>query len=186
MVVSVINKKGGVGKTPFAFSIAKDLNLFLQSNDNSIIEKIYPQKAKILPTPKLIDNCVYDFGGFVEKGILEILQDSDCIIVPCTSNYNALLRTLETLNEIKECSKKIGILVTDYRDEKEKQLICETLESNFTDLNLFFFKFSKIIENSMSSGASFTELYNENNLTRLSYTNFVNEYQRLLNFIKEA
>ncbi|EBD1689951.1 ParA family protein, partial [Campylobacter jejuni] len=25
MIISVINKKGGVGKTPFAFSIAKDL-----------------------------------------------------------------------------------------------------------------------------------------------------------------
>lgn len=68
MIISVINKKGGVGKTPFAFSIAKDLEYFLQSNDNSIIEKIYPEKAKILPTPKKIDNCVYDFGGFVEKG----------------------------------------------------------------------------------------------------------------------
>ncbi|BEK13348.1 hypothetical protein B10927_17870 (plasmid) [Campylobacter jejuni] len=67
MIISVINKKGGVGKTPFAFSVAKDLEYFLQSNDNSIIEKIYPEKAKILPTPKKIDNCVYDFGGFVEK-----------------------------------------------------------------------------------------------------------------------
>ncbi|EKD6905007.1 TPA: hypothetical protein R0M14_001837, partial [Campylobacter coli] len=46
-------------------------------------------------------------------------------------------------------------------------------------------KFSKIIENSMSSGASFTELYNENNLSRLSYTNFFNEYQRLLDFIRK-
>ncbi|EAJ0240130.1 ParA family protein, partial [Campylobacter coli] len=24
MIISVVNKKGGVGKTPFAFSIAKD------------------------------------------------------------------------------------------------------------------------------------------------------------------
>ncbi|HED0543717.1 TPA: hypothetical protein R4K23_001781, partial [Campylobacter jejuni] len=50
MIISVVNKKGGVGKTPFSFSIAKDLEYFLQSNDNSIIEKIYPEKAKILPT----------------------------------------------------------------------------------------------------------------------------------------
>ncbi|EOB2816501.1 ParA family protein, partial [Campylobacter jejuni] len=25
MIISVVNKKGGVGKTPFAFSVAKDL-----------------------------------------------------------------------------------------------------------------------------------------------------------------
>ncbi|EAL6695120.1 hypothetical protein OL255_002013, partial [Campylobacter coli] len=116
MIISVVNKKGGVGKTPFAFSIAKDLEYFLQSNDNSIIEKIYPEKAKILPTPKKIDNCVYDFGGFVEKGVLDIIKESNKIIVPCTSNYNSLLRTLETLNEIGN-DGKVCILVTDYRDE---------------------------------------------------------------------
>ncbi|EEU4855706.1 hypothetical protein HET15_001841, partial [Campylobacter jejuni] len=113
-----------------------------------------------------------------------IIKESNKIIIPCTSNYNSLLRTLETLNEIGN-DDRVCILVTDYRDEKEKRQICETLESNFTDLNLFFFKFSKIIENSMSSGASFTELYNENNLSRLSYTNFFNEYQRLLDFIRK-
>ena len=31
MKIAVINKKGGVGKTPFAFSIAKDLGYFLQT-----------------------------------------------------------------------------------------------------------------------------------------------------------
>ncbi|KRS46847.1 hypothetical protein DB03_09910, partial [Campylobacter coli] len=80
-------------------------------------------------------------GGFVEKGVLDIIKESNKIIVPCTSNYNSLLRTLETLNEIGN-DGKVCILVTDYRDEKEKKQICETLESNFTDLNLFFFKFS--------------------------------------------
>lgn len=185
MIISVVNKKGGVGKTPFAFSIAKDLGLFLQSNDNSIIEQIYPDKTKISPNPKLIDNCVYDFGGFVEKGIINIIEQSDCVIVPCTSNHNSLLRTAETLNEIKKKVKKIAILVTDYRSEKEQEQICEVLESNFTDLNLFHFKYSKIIENSMSSGVSFSELYNENGLTRLSYANFFNEYKKLLEFIKE-
>ena len=59
------------------------------------------------------------------------------------------------MNEIGN-DNRVCILATDYRDEKEKNQICETLESNFTDLNLFFFKFSKIIENSMSSGAYWT------------------------------
>ena len=40
MIISVINKKGGVGKTSFAFSIAKDLGLYLQSNDASVIESM--------------------------------------------------------------------------------------------------------------------------------------------------
>ncbi|BDM09479.1 hypothetical protein THJ099_18320 (plasmid) [Campylobacter jejuni] len=128
MIISVVNKKGGVGKTPFAFSIAKDLEYFLQSNDNSIIEKIYPEKAKILLTPKKIDNCVFDFGGFVEKGVLDIIKESNKIIIPCTSNYNSLLRTLETLNEIGN-DDRVCILVTDYRDEKEKRQFVKLLKA---------------------------------------------------------
>lgn len=47
MIISIINKKGGVGKTPISFSLAKDLGYYLQSNDNSVIESIYPDMAKI-------------------------------------------------------------------------------------------------------------------------------------------
>lgn len=72
MVISIINKKGGVGKTPIAFSLAKDLGYYLQSNDNSVIESIYPDMAKISATPELIDDCVYDFGGFVDTGVVNI------------------------------------------------------------------------------------------------------------------
>ncbi len=73
---------------------------------------------------------------------MDIIKGSDKIIIPCTSNYNSLLRTLETLNEIGN-DNRVCILVTDYRDDKEKKQICETLESNFTDLNLFSLNFQR-------------------------------------------
>lgn len=89
MKIALLNKKGGVGKTPFAFSIAKDLGLYLQSNDNSCIEKIYKGKAQILDEVVEIDNCVYDFGGFVASGVLDIIKKCDVIIVPCLPSYNS-------------------------------------------------------------------------------------------------
>lgn len=184
MIISVVNKKGGVGKTSFAFSIAKDLNLYLQSNDTSIIETLYPNMAKISKEPKLLDNCVYDFGGFVSSGILDIIKKSDFVIVPCTELYNAILRTVETINEIKDVNKNILVLVTDYMSENDKNQIVESLSENFVDLQYFFFKRSKILENSMRSGASFQELINENALSKMSYANFNQEYNKLLNTIK--
>ena len=147
MIISVINKKGGVGKTPFAFSIAKDLDMFLQSNDNSIIESIYPNKSKISKELILLDNCVYDFGGFVEKGIIEILKGSDFIIIPCTQLFNSMLRTIESINEIQSFNKNIIVLITDYKDEKDKNLIEETLTENLSDLSFYYFKHSKIVDN---------------------------------------
>ncbi|WP_297195588.1 hypothetical protein [uncultured Campylobacter sp.] len=184
MIISIINKKGGVGKTPFAFSIAKDLDMFLQSNDNSIIESIYPNKSKISKQPSLLDNCVYDFGGFVEKGIVNILKESDFIIIPCTELYNSILRSIETINEIKAINKNITLLVTAYRDEKGKEIIKDTITNNTLGLDFYFFKYSKIIDNAMINALSFTELYNETPLSKKAYKNFFDEYSKLLNTIK--
>ena len=184
MIISLINKKGGVGKTCFAFSLAKDLDLFLQSNDSSIVEQIYPNKAQISVKPKLIEDCVYDFGGFVDSGVLEIIKHSDFVIIPCTALYNSILRTIETIAEIKQVNLNIIVLVTDWNSEVDKQYIVDMLNSNFTDLNYFYFKHSKILENAMRTGASFTELTNENGLSRMSYAIFYQEYERLLNTIK--
>ena len=64
----------------------------------------------------------------MEKGILNIVKESDVIIIPCTSNYNSLLRTLETLNEIGN-DDRVCILVTDYRDEKEKNKFAKPLKA---------------------------------------------------------
>ena len=123
MIISIINKKGGVGKTSFGFSIAKDLELYLQSNDASIIESIYPNMSKISAQPKLIDNCVYDFGGFVSAGVLD--TKSDFIIMPCTALYNSILRTSKTINE----------LITDYTSDEDKEQTESALKSGFKNLN---------------------------------------------------
>lgn len=185
MIISLINKKGGVGKTSFAFSIAKDLGLYLQSNDTSIIESIYPKMSKISQNLSLIDDCVFDFGGFVSHGVLEIAKQSDFIIVPCTSLYNSILRSVETINEIKPVNDKIIILNTDYNSEIDKQQVENALSENFTDLEFFNFKHSKILENSMRSGATFKELAADNPLAKISYKNFIDEYDRLLNRLKK-
>ena len=181
MIISLINKKGGVGKTPFAFSLAKDLNFFLQSNDNSIIESIYPKKAKISKEPILLDDCVYDFGGFVDKGVVNILKESDFIIIPCIQSYNSILRSIETINEIKDINKNIIVLISGYKSDTSRDNIKEMIIKNSYKLDFYFFKYSKIIDNSMIHGLSFTELYNETALSKLAYKNFFTEYENLLN-----
>lgn len=184
MKIALINKKGGVGKTPFAFSIAKDFDMFLQSNDSSCIEQIYKDKALISNEVKLLDNCVYDFGGYTASGVVEIIKECDCVVVPCLPTYNSFLRTLETINEIVAINKNIILLATAYKDDKEKEFLSDNL-SDYKDMPIFYFKNSKIVNNAVNSGMSFLELYNENSLMKHSYINFINEYKRLLSEIKK-
>ena len=49
MRIAVINSKGGVGKTPLAFSLAKDFGLNLQTNDNSVVTQIYDKAVYFNP-----------------------------------------------------------------------------------------------------------------------------------------
>lgn len=185
MQLAVINKKGGVGKTPFAFSLAKDLDMFLQSNDNSTIESIYPNKAKIQKTVKAIDNCVYDFGGFVETGILNIIDNCDYIIIPCQADINSIARTIETITEVQKYNKNIIVLATNLRDKSDADEIKNEINSRIENIVYFEFKYSRIVYNAIAYGNTFTELYKENALSKNSYKKFYKEYSKLLKYIKK-
>ncbi|BEG57281.1 hypothetical protein NHP21005_10560 [Helicobacter sp. NHP21005] len=78
------------------------------------------------------------------------------------------------------------VLVTDYQSLEEQEQTSSTLQSNFTDLNFFFFKHSKIIENSMRKGLSFKELSLQTPLSRIQYKTFMTEYQRLLDTLTKG
>lgn len=184
MIISVLNKKGGVGKTPFALSLAKDLKLFLQSNDNSTIEQLYPNMAKISKEPQLLVNCVYDFGGFVDKGMLNIIKNSNYIIIPTLPTYNSILRSIETISELEKFNKNILVLITGYSEESKREELEKAFKNKFDFLKYFYFRQSKIVENSIVYGMSFTELYSQSGLSKSSYKKFFKEYEKLLNYLK--
>lgn len=100
MVISVIEEMSGACKIPISFSLAKDLGYYLQSNDNSVIESIYPDMANISLNPEIIDNYIYDFDGFISLGALLVLKASDVILIPVSNDYNSILRSVETIEEI--------------------------------------------------------------------------------------
>lgn len=180
MVISVVNKKGGVGKTPISFSLAKDLGYYLQSNDNSVVESIYPEMAKITISPTLIENCVYDFGGFVDAGVIHIIKASAAVIIPCSIDYNSILRTVETIEEIGQYNENLIIVVTKTEKEGDFQAVQDAITAHFDDLTFFELRLSKAFKNSIETGLSIKELYNENPLSRSAYKTVYGQYLVLL------
>jgi len=181
MKIAVFNKKGGVGKTSLSFSIAKDLDYFLISNDDSTIEIAYPNRAKIMREPKLIDNCVYDFGGFVDLNILEILNKTDLIIIPLNYDLNSFKKTISTLKEIE--NKKIIFVINravknDYLDIKKH------LKNNYNH-PVFEIKDSKIWAKTFIEHKSVLEIKNSSKINKYIYRNSITEYENLLKLIKE-
>jgi cellulose biosynthesis protein BcsQ len=182
-----MNKKGGVGKTSIAFSIAKDLKYFLISNDDSVIEEIYPKKAKIMPKIRLLEqnNIVYDLGGFIDKNALEIIKKSNLIILPTFLDVNSLKRTINTVKEIESKNKNIIIVINNItnKDLKKYYKAKEKIES--LGLPVYVLPKSEIIPNSLYLGKSITEQYNENNKNKYTFKNVFGFYSKLLDKVKK-
>lgn len=186
MRLSIINKKGGVGKTPISFSLAKDLGYYLQSNDNSVIESIYPDMAKIVQQPALIDNCVYDFGGFVDTGVLKIIKESDAVLIPCSTDYNSIMRTVETIEEIQPYVKTLFVLITKTEKEGDFDTVKSLLEQHFGGIEYFELRLSKVFKNAIETGLSITELYHESPLSKNAYKTVYNQYKTVLELFKNG
>ncbi len=181
MKISIINKKGGVGKTSLAYSLAKDLELYLLSNDDSVIEIAYPDMAKIMEHPKLIDNVVYDFGGFVDAGVIDILNKSDFVIIPLTSDLNSFKKTVSLINEIENDN----IILVANKAEKEDFKEIETFFKKKFGFPIFEIKNSRIWKKTFEESKSASEIKNSSKINQYVYRNSIDGYEKLLNFIKE-
>ncbi|MFA5428464.1 MAG: hypothetical protein WC279_09715 [Sulfurimonas sp.] len=184
-MITVFNKKGGTGKTSLSFNLAKDLDFPLLSNDDSVIEKIYPGKAKILDKIKLIEHDVfYDLGGFIDEGIIEVFKTSSLIIVPTLLDINSIKRTINSIMEINKYNNKIIVVIN--RVEKKKlnkyELSINALEG--LGKELFFIRESEAITNSIHLGKTISQLYIETPLAAHTYKGIYKDYEKLLNRVK--
>ena len=180
MRISIINKKGGVGKTSLAFSLAKDLDYYLLSNDDSVIEIAYKDMSKIMEKPKLINDVVYDFGGFVDAGVLNILDKSDFVIVPLTSDLNSFKKTVSLLDEITN----ENIILVANKSEKDDFAEIEKYFKSKYDYPIFEIKNSRIWKKTFEESKSVLQIKNASKINKYVYRNSITGYEDLLSYIK--
>ena len=184
MVFSIWNKKGGVGKTALSYSLAKDLDYSMMSNDDSMIEIAYPDRAVIDKNPILVDNFVYDFGGFSDLSIEPILKGSDYIIIPTIADYNGAKKLFDTLEDLETMKiPKERILVVSMRtgDTFKKDDIDSLLDNQY---QTFYIPDSKIFQKLFTEKKSINEIGNTNGLSKYTYRKVLAPYNELLNKLK--
>jgi len=182
--IAIITLDGGAGKTAIAFSLAKDLDYYLISNDDSVIERAYPDGAKIMKDPKVIDEVVYDFGGFVDSNVLSVIEACDLVIVPCINDLNSKMKAIKTIQQIQEHNKNIIVVGTRLEGDKDLSEIQETIKSSLGDLPMFPLRKTKLFKNALEFGMSPLELEEDSKQVAYTQRNILVEYKALLNYIR--
>ena len=187
-IITFFNKKGGTGKTSLSFNLAKDLDYFLLSNDDSVIEKVYPEKSKIMEELEVVRgaNIIYDLGGFIEKETIEVFKASDLIIVPTTLDINSIQRTINTVIELNEYNDNIVIVVNRIQKAKANKYKNSLEALAKLDKEILLIRESEAFINSMYKGETVIEQYKSSPLLRNAYKGIVEDYMKLLKTIQEV
>ena len=187
-IITFFNKKGGTGKTSLSFNLAKDLDYFLLSNDDSVIEKVYPEKSKIMEELEVVRgaNIIYDLGGFIEKETIEVFKVSDLIIVPTTLDINSIQRTINTVIELNEYNDNIVIVVNRIQKAKANKYKNSLEALAKLDKEILLIRESEAFINSMYKGETVIEQYKSSPLLRNAYKGIVEDYMKLLKTIQEV
>jgi len=185
--IGTIQLDGGTGKTAISYAIAKDLGFFLISNDDSIIEQAYPNMAKIMKNPKIIDDVVYDFGGFVDSGVLDVIKSCDIVIVPCMDDLNSKMKAIKTINQIINHSSNIIVVATRLKNfKKDLKEVSDVIHEVYPSIDVYPLRETKIFKNSIEFGQSPLELEAESKFVATNQKNVLVEYKKILEVVKGA
>ena len=183
MRISVITTDGGAGKTAIAFALAKELNHYLLSNDDSVIEAVYPDMARITKELPVMDDVVYDFGGFVDAGVLDIIKHSDIVIVPCINDLNSKMKAIKTINELKKYNNRFLVVATRLENTQDFKEIKSDMQEQLQDIEVLPLRKTKMLKNGLEYGMSPLELIAESKQIAYAGRNFIPEYKEILKYV---
>ena len=154
--------KGGVGKTTLSVQISQMLEYTYVTNDpHSSAHNLLPEEKGFLVSKDEYeeipydDNVVYDFGGFIDPRINDIIKQSKKVLIPTLTSIVDLQATLATLKDVIEVNKNIIIVVNRTKNNNKstelKEYLLEEIEKLYGKVNIpiIFVRDSSVLEDSL-------------------------------------
>ena len=178
--IGIATLDGGAGKTALAFALAKELDYYLISNDDSVIEMAYKDMAKIMKNPKIIDDVVYDFGGFADAGVIDIIKHCDIVIVPCINDLNSKMKAIKTIKELSKYNDNFLVVATRIETDTDFKEIQKAIQDEFKNIPVLPLKKTKMLKNALEYGNSPLELIAESKKIAWDGRGFIPQYKEIL------
>jgi cellulose biosynthesis protein BcsQ len=191
MKITIYNLKGGVGKTHIALNLALTLDFGIITNEPfSPLEEILEEsdfyklkRTEALPEIPENANTIFDFGGYLDKRVIEALKQSHCVIIPVVNEFIDVHTTVSFIQEIEGYNKNI-IIVANKTQKGDYAAIKETMKEFYPDYPVLEIKQSRAMPNIFKEKKAIKAMVESGGLKAFSYQSIEKQFSELIKKIK--
>ena len=193
----VYSIKGGVGKTTLSVQITQMLDYTYVTNDSLFsAHNLMPEETCFLVSIEeyeeipFDDNVVYDFGGFKDTRINDIIKQAKKILIPTLTSIVDVQATMATLKDVIEINKNIVIIVNRAKNNNKAIELKEYLDDEIKKLDsninipIVFVRESSVLEDSLFDCEYVETKAGTNRFKRHIYRNAIEDMINLKKVLK--
>lgn len=139
LVVTVVQLKGGVGKSTVSAILSTFCGFPIVTNDFwSPLLKVFNSgdkkrmlavgEGKALPNLPVEFPRIYDAGGYADERLTKMIELSDCVVVPTYTTKNDIETMLQTLKQVSQHTSNV-IVVANKAKKGDRDGLKNLLES---------------------------------------------------------
>lgn len=190
--------KGGVGKTTLSVQVSQMLDYTYVTNDShSSAHNLMPEEKGFLVSTEdyneipFDENVVYDFGGFKDSRINDIIKQANKIIIPTLTSIVDVQATIATLKDVSEINKNIIIVINRTKNNNKaielKEYLEEEINKSYKNINfnILFVRDSSVLEDSLFDCEAIENKAGTNRFKRHIYRNAIEDMNNIKKALKE-
>ncbi|MDK2063345.1 ParA family protein [Aliarcobacter butzleri] len=198
MSITFFTIKGGVGKTTLSVQVAQMLGYDYITNDghSAVVDLLDEDRALLVSESEkeipFFKNVVYDFGGFKDLRIKNIIENSDVVVIPTLMSRNDIKATIATLEEVSLINKNIVIVLNRSKSIEKAEELKEFLKDEIkllkikANISYVIIREANVLELSSFDCESIVKKAKANKFSMYIYRNVIEDMSNLIQTIVQG